>query len=268
MEDYASEVSRRSEDRDRCRTCRTTVKPCLCVNMVEVWRDVWKDEAKAYCRQILRLAKRTGDYSECTGATADAIERVQRVREIENIFASEAEDRNNGRANSRWFVTLNPSQTVDPVELWQKVTGYLSKNDGRGIKAWHAVIEQRSEDGDSPQGWHVHCCVEYNDLIARSIVYQKWKATAAYFWSAEQMRATEYKKHWFTVKPLEEYHRKYVEGEKRDEKMAKVRADKIARQRYGFPEFLSGSEKIFPGDGIVGDAVVSLVQKEGEEDCR
>lgn len=250
---------------ERCGRCGLDVRPCLCINMVDVWREVWRDEAKAYCRSVLRLAKKTGDFSACTGATSEAVDRIQRTREIEAIFAAEAQDRNDGRATKRWFITFNPSQTVDPVELWKRVTGYLQKNEGRGIFAWYAVIEQRSEDGEQPTGWHMHCCVEYVDEIARSIVYQKLKATASYFWTADQMKKVEYKKHWLTVKPLEEYHRKYVEGEKREEKLAKVRADKIARERYGFPIFLSGSEKIFPVKDIDDNAVVSLVQKEGQE---
>lgn len=219
-----------------------------------------RDEAKAYCRSVLRLAKKTGDYSECPVDSA-AMQRIERTREIENIFAAEAKDRNDGRASSRWFITWNPSQTTDPVDLWKRVTGYLQKNDGRGIKAWYAVIEQRSEDGQNPSGWHVHVCLEYCEEFARSIVYQKLKATAAYFWTDAQRKMSEYKKNWLVVKPLEDYHRKYVMGEKREEKMAKVEADKFARVRYGFPEFASGSEKIFPVDSIAHGV------QEGSEVC-
>lgn len=220
--------------------------------MSAVWKEVMRDEAKAYCRAVLRLAKKTGDYAECGGHVTEAVRaRIERTRELENIFAKEAQDRNDGRASSRWFITWNPSQTVDPTELWRRVTGYCQKNEGRGIKAWYAVIEQRSEDGDSPSGWHMHVCVEYNDELARSIVYQKLKATANYFWTLEQMRQREYKQNWLTVKPLGDHHMKYVNGEKREEKMSKVQADKIARAAYGFPEFASGSQKIFPVEGIV-----------------
>lgn len=221
-----------------------------CTELDELAAEVRRGDRKAYLQLLLRYAKKTGDYSGVPWYLPADQERYRRVRELESVFAAEAADRNDGKSNPRWFITWNPGQMVDPVELWKRIIGYFSKNTPKSIKAWYAVIEQRSEEGDSPRGWHVHACVEFVEEVARSIVYQKLKATSNYFWSSEEQKKPEFKKNWLTVKPLQDYHRKYVSGEKREEKMAKVAADKIARGAYGFPEFLSGGQEIFPGEDI------------------
>lgn len=210
-----------------------------------VLKEICREEAKRTYRLQVRLALKTGDWSEIF-LPERIKELMQRGQEIENIFSAEARERNDGKAREKWFVTINAPSTVDPVELWKKVSGYCSKNVGRGIGSYYVVIEQRSEDPEHPKGWHVHMCVGYKEEMSRSIVYQRLRALCRNFWSDDEMKKSEFKKYWVTVIPLGDYHEKYVTGDKREEKMAKVQADKIAREKYGFPEFASSSENIFP----------------------
>lgn len=229
-------------------------RPCECAkdydpDMRDVWREVLREEAKAYCRARLRLAKKTDDW-DALPVSAEMRGRMDQLRQMENMFAQEAKERNDGKSTDRWFVTFNPPHDTDPNVLWTAVTGYLRKNCGKSIAAYHCVIEQRSEDPETPKGWHVHVCVQYSDDLARSVLYQRLKATASRFWSDDQMKKPEYKKNWLTCIHLQDYHRKYVDGEKREEKMGKVRADVEVRRKYGFPEFASSPEKIFPSEDI------------------
>lgn len=230
-------------------------------DMKSVWKEVLRDEAKAYCRLALRLAKRTDDWKELSHVSNEMRSMMERAQQIENLFAEESRHRNDGKASNRWFITINPPSDSDPNVLWRTVMGYLEKNEGKSIAAYHAVIEQRSEDPESPKGWHMHVCVQYSEELSRSILHQRLRPTMRTWWPDDVVKAklpdgkrnpkkATYENNWVVCVHLGEHHRKYVQGEKQEEKMAKVRADKIARERYGFPEFASGSEKIFPSEDI------------------
>lgn len=235
--------------------------------LVPIWQEVIREEAKAYCRLALRLAKRTDDWQGIP-VTIQQRGYMERAQQIENLFAEESRHRNDGKASNRWFITINPPSDCDPNELWRTVTGYLEKNEGRSIAAYHAVIEQRSEDPESPKGWHMHVCVQYSEELSRSILYQRLRPTMRTWWADDVVKAkmpdgkrnpkkATYENNWVVCVHLGDHHRKYVQGQKQEDKMAKVRADKIARERYGFPEFASGSENIFPPI-VIEDGISSI----------
>jgi len=191
-------------------------------------------------------------------------EKIEWEREYDRMMAEDIRHRNEGKVSDSWFVTLNPPKDYSPGDLWGTVTGYLKKNCPKSVKAWHAVIEQRSEDPEFPTGWHVHFIVQYHERITRSVAMQKMRSTIDRIWPKEAQKQREFTRNWCVWVHLAPHHQAYIRGDKKDEKMTKVAVDKIARERYGFPPCaFGGAEIIFPGIDIVSDGIQEVCAQAG-----
>lgn len=188
--------------------------------------------------------------------------RIEWQEEYERLRAEDIRHRNEGKQSDSWFVTINPPEGVDPVKLWNAYSKYLAKNNPKTIKAYYMIIEQRSEDSSKPDGWHLHMIIQYKEPWTRSQAIQKMRNVTLEFWTLEQQKNENFTRKWCVWRHLAHYHRAYMEGDKREDKMLKVHADKIIRETHGFPEFVrSSAEIIFPPEGID----VSTISSQAEE---
>lgn len=164
--------------------------------------------------------------------------------------AEDSKHRADGKAKRDWFITFNPPHDFSPATLWEVVSAYYKKNHPKTIEAAWLRIEQRSEDPDSPAGWHIHVAVRYDEEITRSVISQRMRSVLNRIWTEEQQTKDKkhFYKHWFVCGeflPVE--HAKYMRGEKHHSKMKKCVVDQVVRPRYGFPEnlYVGDAENIF-----------------------
>lgn len=206
-----------------------------------------QEEMKRWARVISRheLKNKEGELYRLWG------DKYERVCEIERLNAEDSRHRMEGKATDSWFITVNPPENVDIVSVWNDLGTYCKRALAKGtLLGYHLVVEQRSEDPASPHGWHVHALLRFDEELSRSNARDRMKSVFNKIWTDQQRKHKQYSKNWNVWLHLQEYHRKYIEGDKRDEKMAKVYADVEVRKRYGFPDFLQGGEIIFPSSDI------------------
>ncbi len=189
------------------------VDACYGIKLMRVYLECKKDLKKSIIRDIVDKEYRMGLYPEL---------EAFRLR-LESLHISTASAKNNLWA----FITINPKPDIKLKHFIKQVFKYLKRNI---IKNYLMVFEQRGDSLKSiGQGFHSHILVERN-------LRCKTRADKFFSFSSNTFKKvcnTKIKNcfyaYYISSVQMEEK-RKYLMGHKHDEKLNKVKMDKIWRQ--------------------------------------
>jgi len=125
------------------------------------------------------------------------------------------------------FVTIGFNHQTWNVSSCVKVIETIVKFDW--INTIHAVFEYHRANGLHP---HVHMLITLNQPLAKSKVLEK-------IWATAGIKKIVLSKSFIDYKVAEEYHKKYIMGEKQESKMSFVEKDKEWRKKNNIKEYYS-----------------------------
>lgn len=123
-----------------------------------------------------------------------------------------------------WFITLGFNhQTWDVQKCSEIINKVLSLP---FIKDAEAVFELYRQNGEHP---HCHFYIETINKIPKSKILEK-------IWAVAGIKKVILNKNFIDIKIAQPIHKKYVKGEKRDEKLEYVEKDKVWRKENNIPD--------------------------------
>lgn len=144
------------------------------------------------------------------------------------LFVSDTRGRK--KNTRRWFITIGAKDPVDHYRFWTQMEKCIKKAQLLGTGKY--VLEQRSEPGQEPYGWHIHWLVEFAEQSSLAVIKQQvYQCFKCYIAAAN----------YIELLPIHDdaawtAREKYISGSKKPEKMAKVQQDLILRARFGYPD--------------------------------
>lgn len=156
---------------------------------------------------------------------------MQRIGLTTDDFVGETRGRK--KDTTRWFVTISAKDPVDHYQFWQQMKKCVKKVKIQGSGMY--VIEQRSEMDQDPYGWHIHWLVEFETQSSKAVIIQQVYQCFQRFLAGSNYvdaRPVYTDEDW-------EAKRKYISGEKKQDKMGKVEKDRFLRKKHGYPEIIS-----------------------------
>lgn len=143
------------------------------------------------------------------------------------------ETRGRKKDTLQWFITISGKDPIDHSLFFRQMEKCIKKQKLQG--SGYYVLEQRSEGDQDPYGYHIHWLVHFETTSSKSVIvqqvaqcFQKFIAGSNYV----DCRPIYSQEDWDAKK-------KYISGEKKPDKLAKVAKDVILRNRFGYPHLLS-----------------------------
>jgi len=132
------------------------------------------------------------------------------------------------------MVTLSAKDGIDAKSFWDRAVQHITTSGY--IKSALYCIEQRSQDGQDPYGWHIHILGNFTEPKSKIIekVYKSFKRFLA-------------GKNYVDVRPSTETRRGYLMGDKCPDKMPKVLRDRELRVQLQIPDY---QQKLFSPPNI------------------
>lgn len=184
----------------------------------QAMNDLIKQAFKRYYREVIQ----SGDVSKLPFKLQLAVKEVG----VETFVSS---TKGRKKDTSDWFITISAKDPVDPVKFFEQMSKCVKKAQLRGKGSY--VLEQRSEADQEPYGYHIHWMVHFDTQSSKSVIVQqvyqcftKYLAGKNYVdaipcYTPEEIAARE----------------KYIRGEKKLDKMAKVEKDVLVREKLKIP---------------------------------
>lgn len=132
------------------------------------------------------------------------------------------------------FITIGAKDGIDPKAFFKQMSKCVRKQKLQA-KTGHYVLEQRSEPGQEPYGWHIHWLVDFEATTSPAVIAQQtYQCFTRFLAGANYVDVKE-------VFNQEQWERqlKYMGGQKTESKMAKVKQDVILREQLGIEKIIS-----------------------------
>lgn len=150
--------------------------------------------------------------------------------------------------SDRWFITVNVRSDSDPQRLWARVVKFVGMS--KVVRILANLDQSGIEDYKHP---HVHFYVEYPKPLYQSKVIQVFSCAFTDYVGGDN---------FVDVKIGGEYHVRYCQGDKTDEKLEIVAKSREYRQKYNVPEYIDKCPGVSQ-DSLVADLPVVLTDATG-----
>lgn len=140
------------------------------------------------------------------------------------IRETERADNKKINKSSQFFITIGFNHQTWDIPKCVKVIEKILTFDW--IKEGEAVFELYRTNGEHP---HVHFLVDITDGLTKSKIVEK-------LWACAGIKKVVLKKSFIDVKVAQEYHEKYIKGDKIPEKVECCDRDREWRKKNGIPQ--------------------------------
>lgn len=158
---------------------------------------------------------------------------LQQVVNEVGVESFVSETRGRKKDTTRWFITISAKDNIDHCAFMKQMEKCVKKQKLQGSGKY--VLEQRAEEQQDPYGWHIHWLVQFESQSSKAtIVQQVYQCFARFVAGANYVDCR-------PVYSDEEYDVKlrYIGGDKKADKMAKVEKDRVLRKKYSIPDIIS-----------------------------